>query len=130
MKNSKRKTKKLIAAALISTGLIGTAFIVNADNRDMKSNETAAITEASVTINQAVDIALAAVPGTAKEAEFEVEDGKSIWEIEIVDATQQVYKLDIDAASGEVLEQKLKDDDHKDRKHRKHRKNKHHQDKA
>lgn len=122
-----KNVNKIIAATLITGGLVGTAFMTHADNRGMDANETVAISEVSVTINKAVEIALAAVPGTAKEAEFEVKNGKSIWEVEVVDATKRVFKLNIDAKTGEVLDQKIKDGDGKKRKHSKNKRN---QDKA
>jgi len=68
------------------------------------------IQSAPIQLDKAVEIALATIPGVVKEAEFEIEDGKSVWEVEIVNAAKEVYELEIDANSGEILEQER--DDH------------------
>ena len=122
-----KNLNKLIATTLISTALVGTAGLVYAGNKDNHMDEVAAMNETSITMKKAVEIALATIPGVAKEAEFEVENGKSIWEIEVVNADKQVYELEIDATSGEVLKQEL--DDGK-RRHKKHRKNRKHHEKG
>ena len=114
-----KKINKIIAVTLISGGLLGGAIVAKAHSRGDYKNEVAAVKDAPITMISAVEIALAKIPGTPKEAEFEIEDGKSIWEVEVVNADQQVYELEIDANSGEILKQKL--DDGK-RKHRKKRK--------
>lgn len=103
-----KNLKKIVLTTLLSAGLMGTAFVAQADNKS-RSQDAQAISTASVSINKAVEIALAAVPGAVTEAEFEVEDGKSIWEVEVLDANQQMYKIEIDANSGDVLENKLDD---------------------
>ena len=103
-----KNLNKIVLSTLLSAGLMGTAFVAHADNKN-RSQDTQAISSASVSINKAVEIALAAVPGAATEAEFEVEDGKSIWEVEVLDANKQMYKVEIDANSGDVLEKKLDD---------------------
>lgn len=100
--------KKIVAATLLSAGLMGTAFVAHADNKN-HSQDALAISTASVSINKAVEIALAAVPGAVTEAEFEVEDGKSIWEVEVLDVNKKMYELEIDANSGEVLKNELDD---------------------
>lgn len=103
---------KMVVATLISAGIVGTAIFTYADNKEHRENEAIAMNEAPVKMNQALEIALAVMPGTPKEVEFEVEGGKSIWEVEVVNADRDVYELEIDATSGEVLKQELEDDDH------------------
>ena len=75
-------------------------------------DDAIAATSVAVTMDQAVAIATQAVPGSASKAEFENEDGKLIWEVEVVGANQQVYDFKIDATSGKVLKQKLDKADH------------------
>ncbi len=111
---------KVLAATLISGGLIGSAFVAHASSNDKDSKEVVAMSEASITMDKALEIALAIKPGTAKAVEFDIEDGRSIWEVEVVDANKRVYDLEIDATSGEVLKQKLDDDDDNHRKDKKH----------
>ena len=90
--------KKLIAggtlAALFAASL--GAGIVTAQT---KINETAKVTE-----TQAIEIALAEVPGQVTETELEHERGKLIYEVEIAAADGQEMEVDIDAQTGQVLE--------------------------
>ncbi len=117
---------KVLVATLISGGLLGSAFVAQAGSNDKDSKEVMAMSETSITMNKALEIALSTVPGTAKSVEFDLEKGKTIWEVEVVDANKKVHELEIDATSGKVLKQKL-DDDNDDNE--KHRKNKKHDDK-
>lgn len=73
--------------------------------------------EYSVTKAQATEIALQKVPGTVDEVELEKEDGKVVWEVEIIAANKQEHELLIDANSGEIIKQELDDDDHDDDDH-------------
>lgn len=103
MKNLKTK----IAIALISTSILGGGLIAKAGSKHHhKSENIASLQAAPIQINKAVEIALAAISGTVKEAEFEIEDGQSIWEVELVNADKEMYELEIDANSGEILKQK------------------------
>ena len=119
-----KNINKIIAATLISTGLLGASFTAQAESRGNSAKEVAAMSEAKINMTRAVEIALEKVPGTVIEAEFEVEKGKSIWEVDVVNADKKVYEVEIDATSGEVIKQELNDDG--DRKHRKNRMNKKH----
>ncbi len=101
--------KTIVAAALISGGLAGTAYAVQA--KDSADNDAKSAAEATITLNSALEIALQSVPGTAVGVEFENEDGIALWEVEILASNQQVYDLEIDAISGEVLKNKIDKDD-------------------
>ena len=99
--------RKTITALIVSGGLISTTAVLYANDKDNISN---GLNEVSIPMNKAVDIALNAVPGMAYEAEFEFEDGKPVWEIELVDANNNAYELEIDANSGEILSKELEND--------------------
>ena len=117
---------KVIAVTLISGGLIGTALVAQSDNK-RDAEDAIAINSASIPMDKAIEIALAAVSGKATEAELEVEDGKSIWEIEVLNTNQQMVEIEIDANSGEVLKQELDDDEREGKRHySKHDKDKRH----
>ena len=100
---------KIIAATLVTGGLIGTTVITHAESKGHDSESKMLISEVTIKMNKAIEIALATIPGTPSEVEFEVEDGRSIWEVEVVSVDQQVYELEIDAVSGRVLKQELDD---------------------
>lgn len=48
----------------------------------------------------------AAQPGQVMEVELDREDGRYVYEVKIIDATDRVHKLELDAASGAVLKHK------------------------
>lgn len=50
-------------------------------------------------------------PGRVLETELEREDGRYVYEIEILDPTGQVHEFEIDAATGEVLQAKIESGD-------------------
>jgi len=101
-----KNVKKIVLIALI-----GAAFSIQA--KDSHSvNDALAVTTATVTLEQAVSIALQTVPGTAVKAEFDNDDGQTVWEVEIVGTDkQQVYELKIDATSAKVVMQGIDKDD-------------------
>ena len=65
-----------------------------------------------ITASQALDIALAAVPGQIRELELEEEDDILTWEVELVSSQDdKEYEILINASSGEVIEVEMEDDD-------------------
>lgn len=93
---------KIVAALIIGSGLAGTAYLVQA--RDAGYNDAEAVTQATVDITNALQIARQHVPGTVVGAEFEQEDGKMLWEVEVLAEDHQVFDLEIDAMTGELLD--------------------------
>lgn len=89
-------TKTLTAGALI--GLLGAASLMTTVSAHSLS------TEASLSEAQAIEIALAAVPGTVEETELERDDGQLIYEIEILSADGTEMEVEISAETGEILE--------------------------
>lgn len=55
-------------------------------------------------LQQAIDIALQQQQGVVVEAEFEAEDNRNIWEITVAASDSKHYEIEIDAATGNVLE--------------------------
>lgn len=84
-----------------------------ANGEDNTKAASPATPQTSITIEKAISLAKAAMPGRVIEAEFEEEDGKSVYEVEIVAAGGKTYELEIDAHTGKVLktEEEEKDDD-------------------
>lgn len=103
--------KKIIIAVLITSGVAGTAYQVQAN--DVKINDALAVTSASVSLNHAVDLALQKVPGTPVAVQFEDNHGKAVWNVEILAYDQTVHVLDIDAASGDLMKNRLDKPDRK-----------------
>lgn len=101
-------SKKLIAGGVLagllaSTGAAGVVY-AQAPSADM----------ANLTEMQAVEIALAEVPGEVQETELEREDGVLVYEIEILTADGVEMEVEINADSGEILEIEAEDDDDDD----------------
>jgi mono/diheme cytochrome c family protein len=82
---------------------------------------------ATINISQAITLAIQRVPGTVLEAEFEEEDGKGLWEIQIVTQDSQVMEIKVDSESGDVMsaEEKKADKKKKQKRKRKGRKGEH-----
>ena len=62
------------------------------------------LTQANVSLIEAVRIAEANVTnGKTVEAELEREDGRTVYEVEMIDSTQKKRTVHIDAGSGKVM---------------------------
>lgn len=72
---------------------------------------------ANLDMVQAIEIALKEVPGTVQETELEKEDGKQVYEIEILTADGQEMEVEIDAETGAILEIEADGDGHGGDKH-------------
>ena len=68
--------------------------------------------DAKITIDQAVKNGSDKVPGTVVEAELEKKHGKTVWEVEVLDAAGKVTEVHIDAATGEVIDAEEKHGTH------------------
>lgn len=60
-----------------------------------------------ITIEQAMAIALARVPGQVVKAELDYDDGMLVYEIDIRTAAGYKYEVEIDANTGVILRVKL-----------------------
>jgi uncharacterized membrane protein YkoI len=104
----------MIKHVAVSALMIGSLCLVTtpawSDKGKKGKEEHAAdlVKEAKVTIDQAIKTAVEKVSGTAVEAELEKKHGKTVWEVEIVDAEGKVTEVHIDAASGEVIDTEAK----------------------
>ncbi len=105
--SKKALTAGIAVIVIAGASVVGFASHRNHDHRDHDSANL--IQEASISMNQAIEIALAEVPGKVVEAELEREDGAVIWEIEVVDSQNQMFEFEIDASSGDILEKELED---------------------
>ncbi len=87
--------KKMIAIALLSGVMASPAWALFETNKQLAATAT-------VTLEDAVRHALKAVPGKAVEAEIGKEDGRTVYEVEIVDASNKTQKVYVDAQSGQT----------------------------
>ncbi|GMV51201.1 hypothetical protein FBQ96_01570 [Nitrospirales bacterium NOB] len=87
--------KKLLAIALLSGVIASPAWALFETNKQLAATAT-------VTLEEAVRHALTAVPGKAVEAEIGKEDGRTVYEVEIVDVNNKTQKVYVDAQSGQT----------------------------
>jgi mono/diheme cytochrome c family protein len=57
----------------------------------------------AVSITDAIGIALQQTPGTVLEAEFEIEDGQALWEIEVATEDGRIMEILVDSQTGDIV---------------------------
>lgn len=98
---AKRQFKEVhmryIIAALLATSLgISQAWALFETNKELSESAT-------ITMDQAVKMAVAAVPGKAVEAQLGKEDGRTVYEIDIIDSSKKERTVYIDAQTGKTM---------------------------
>lgn len=110
-----KKFKKTVVLVAIFTAITGSAFA--AQDSHQSGNDAFGVSSANITLEQAVATAQASVPGEASRVKFSDDDGKAVWEVEIIDNNDHVYDLEIDANNGTVIKKEVDrsdDGDHED----------------
>ncbi|MFC8225583.1 PepSY domain-containing protein [Streptomyces sp. NPDC057287] len=117
------------AAVLVGGGLATTAAFADSgssgqDDRTATADRSAGNTGAArnattgrVAVDEAVGVALKAVPGTVTEAERDDDDDDragTVWELDVYGSDKVWHDVTVDAASGKVLSDR-EDDDNDDR---------------
>lgn len=69
--------------------------------------EYSAMKQSKMTLTQAIQRATQTVNGKVLEAEFDVDNGKSIYEVKVANGTQ-VHKIAIDSMTGQVISNQVK----------------------
>ena len=87
--------KKVIAIALLSGVIASPAWALFGTNKELVST-------AKITLSEAVQHAVKAVPGKAVEAEIGKEDGRTVYEVEIIDMNKKTQKVYVDAETGKT----------------------------
>lgn len=106
---------KLTILTTSITGLLvaGLSMGVFADSAN-KAAEAEAQKNATITTEMAITIAEQLTGGKSTEAEFELEDGKAIYEVELTMDDGSEVEVEVDAETGVVLSQKVEDEDDDD----------------
>jgi len=79
-----------------------------ADEGSLK--EDMALAKAKITLNQAINNALAVVPGKAVSAELDDEESTVVYLVEVV-SHGQTYEVTLDTQNGKVLKKQLNSED-------------------
>ena len=106
---------KLTILTTTMTGLLvaGLSMSAFADSAN-KAAELEAQKNATITTEMAITIAEQLTGGKSTEAEFELEDGKAIYEVELTMDDGSEVEVEVDAETGVVLSQKTEDEDDDD----------------
>lgn len=96
------------------TGGFAAAFLATLGGAGIALAQSDATAAPTLSEAQAIEIALAEVPGEVKETELESEDGLQVYEIEILTAEGKEMEVEIHAGTGEVMDVEAEDDDNED----------------
>lgn len=113
-------SRKAIFSTIIATALALGSVSAYARHHDKipSAAEITALNEATVTVNQALDAATQKVAGDPVKVKFELEDGKSVYEVDVFNEKHERYEVTVDAKLGEVLDSHLgKHKEHHGKKH-------------
>ena len=108
-------SKKLIFAPLLAVAMLvaaaQTALADRGHGRDGDHNEALRAVEAreALPVARIMEIALEQAPGEIVEVELDREDGRLIYEVEVLSGSGRVRQVDIDARTGAVLD--IEDED-------------------
>ncbi|MES9605891.1 PepSY domain-containing protein [Actinomadura sp. NPDC000929] len=91
----------VVAAGALAAGG-ATAAIAAADGGEGDSPSGEKPARTAVSLAQAADAALKTVPGKVREIELEVEDGATVWEVEVLTGDGAARKVVVDSGSGKV----------------------------
>ena len=90
-----RQMKQLVFAAMVLALSAGPSWALFETNKELVSTAT-------ITLEEAVRHALDLVPGKAVEAEIGTEDGRTVYEIEIIDTNKKSRNVLVDARTGQA----------------------------
>ncbi len=121
----KKKWITIIGSGALVVGIVGTcvSFADSDDNeipngtiRIEKKSEAEFPSMAKISMDQAIQKALASVKGQVLKAELEDENGSLVYGVEVVAADKTIMDVKVDAGSGKVLatEQDKVDDEEDD----------------
>lgn len=97
--------KKMPVILLVLTVVSASAFAAKTTS-DTQENDAIAVTNANITLKQAIDKAESHVKGTASKAKFEQSKLGPVYDIEIVQG-KQVTDVKIDAKKGSLISSKV-----------------------
>lgn len=88
-----------MCAMVVSLVAGSPAFALFETNKELIQN-------ARITMQEAVKSAITVIPGRAVEADLGKEDGRTVWKVEVIDATNKSRTVYIDAQTGEARRDK------------------------
>ncbi|KAB2347930.1 PepSY domain-containing protein [Actinomadura rudentiformis] len=94
----------VLAGGVIAAGGTATAFAASGDDdRAEQAAEVKAVQTAKISASDAAGIALRTVPGHVASVDFDDDQGKAAWEVEVIGKDGTTRELSVDTANGKVL---------------------------
>lgn len=93
----------IFAVALIGLGIFLPGVASRADQSAVKARQLQQQGDI-LPLEQIIDLAMAVKQGQILETDLELDDGRYVYELEILDANGQVWEVEIDAQTGELVE--------------------------
>lgn len=108
MNSTRTRIAAVAATVLASVGLLASPA-GHADDK-LNQSEVRQLREAGkiLPMEDILARSRAAQPGQIVEVELDRENGKYVYEVKLIDERNAVHKLELDAASGEVLSRRQK----------------------
>ena len=103
--------KRLHTFSLLGASALLLTSVGLAMSHDGNEKADVANLSTSVTMEAAIKTATTQFPGKVLEAELENEDGKAVYEVEIVNTSGEIREFEIDAQSGKILNSEQEDQD-------------------
>lgn len=106
-------TRQTLAALMAAASLSLVAGVAHADDdRHMMDAPRSAQTGARISMERAIAIAQKHVPnGRVKKAELDREQGRLVYEVDIVTRDRKEYDVKVDAHTGQVISSRVDWDD-------------------
>ena len=86
----------IVTLAVAASLSVGQAWALFETNKELAES-------AQITMDQAIKTAVAAVPGKAVEAQLGKEDGRTVYEIDIIDSSKKERTVYVDAQNGKTM---------------------------
>lgn len=100
----------LLAALAMPVGLAGAADADFDSGRDAEIARGLVAEGRILPLSDVLEAALREQPGRVIEVDLDSDDGRHVYEFEIVDADGRVWELEMDAATATLIERELEDD--------------------
>lgn len=106
----RKRITTISTLAVLATLAMGTTLALASEDN---AKEEKALAAAKITLSQAIDKALAAVPGKALSAELDDKLSSPAYVIEVLDQGR-TYEVTLNTQSGQVIDKQLDHEDHDD----------------
>lgn len=102
-----KSTKRVVMVLAIGLNLGSVGLVLGSADRDDDHLEARRLMESGSIqpLETILEQVLSQRPGRILEVELEGEDGRNVYEIELLDESGQVWELKLDAVTGEILDQ-------------------------